>query len=374
MVDYDVVVIGGGLAGLTAAIDLSLKDHSVLLIEKNHYPIHKVCGEYLSKEVVPYLTTLGVELNDAVHIDRLQLSSNKGKSLFTKLPLGGIGISRFSLDYRMYARAKETGVNFLFDLVNEITFAEDIFQIRTVGNKSYSANLAIGAFGKRSSVDKMLGRSFIQTKAPWLGVKAHYQFNDHPSDLVGVHAFKGGYGGISKTESGVVNFCYLAHYDIFKKFGNIDTFNQEVVAKNPFLNELLSKGKLIFDKPLTIAQISFQNKQQIVEHMLLCGDAAGLIHPLCGNGMAMAIHSAQIAADLVSKFLSNINYKRTMMENEYREQWNLNFSQRLWWGRRLQSLLLNQTLSNTIFGLFSGSRTLTYSVIKRTHGKILEVS
>lgn len=374
MVDYDVVVIGGGLSGLTAAIDLCSRDHTVLVVEKNQYPNHKVCGEYLSKEVIPYLTNLGVELTDGVTIDRLQLSSSKGKSLFTKLPLGGIGISRYALDHRLFTRAKEVGLQFLFDTVNDISFSKNIFQIGTLGNQRFRAKVAIGAFGKRSSIDKRLARSFIQRQAPWLAVKAHYQYNDHPSDLVGVHAFNGGYGGISKTETGAVNFCYLAHYDIFKKFGNINSFNREVVAKNPFLYQFLSEGTLLFDNPLSIAQISFQSKQQIVDNMLLCGDAAGLIHPLCGNGMAMAIHSGQMAAGPVSKFLRNKQFTRTMMENEYKKQWDFNFSQRLWWGRKLQSLFLNQSLSNTLFGLFSGSQTLTRSVIKRTHGKILEVS
>ena len=52
--DYEIIVIGGGLAGLTAAIHLGLEGRSVLVIEKNEYPNHKVCGEYVSNEVVPY--------------------------------------------------------------------------------------------------------------------------------------------------------------------------------------------------------------------------------------------------------------------------------------------------------------------------------
>ena len=56
---YDVIIIGGGLAGLTSAIHLSKANHSVLLIEKNEYPKHKVCGEYVSNEVLPYLDFLG---------------------------------------------------------------------------------------------------------------------------------------------------------------------------------------------------------------------------------------------------------------------------------------------------------------------------
>ena len=52
-INPDVIIIGGGLAGLTSALHLSKKGFKVTLIEKHDYPRHKVCGEYLSNEVVP---------------------------------------------------------------------------------------------------------------------------------------------------------------------------------------------------------------------------------------------------------------------------------------------------------------------------------
>ena len=55
----DVIIIGGGLAGLTSAIHLAKANYNVLLFEKNAYPKHKVCGEYVSNEVLPYLNYLG---------------------------------------------------------------------------------------------------------------------------------------------------------------------------------------------------------------------------------------------------------------------------------------------------------------------------
>lgn len=58
----DVIIIGGGLAGLSSAIHLSKHDLSVLVIEKNSYPKHKVCGEYISNEVLPYLDYLEIDV------------------------------------------------------------------------------------------------------------------------------------------------------------------------------------------------------------------------------------------------------------------------------------------------------------------------
>src|SRR6476661_5583813 len=95
-----VILIGGGVAGLTAAIHLSRAGIAVLVIEKNDYPKHKVCGEYLSKEVDSYLNFLGIDIV-SLHpkkINKTTLSTVTGKQIAGELPLGGIGVSRFALD------------------------------------------------------------------------------------------------------------------------------------------------------------------------------------------------------------------------------------------------------------------------------------
>ena len=61
MKKYDTIIVGGGLAGLTCALHLSQQNCSVLLLEKYSYPHHKVCGEYVSNEVLPYLNSLGID-------------------------------------------------------------------------------------------------------------------------------------------------------------------------------------------------------------------------------------------------------------------------------------------------------------------------
>ena len=214
-----------------------------------------------------------------------------------------------------------------------------------------------------------MNRDFIQQKSPWLGVKAHYHFRDFPDNLVALHNFKGGYGGLSKTETGAVNFCYLAEYKTFKEAGNIENFNKNIVRQNPFLNLFLDKAEMIFEKPLGIAQISFQKKQAVENHMSMCGDTAGLIHPLCGNGMAMAIHSAKIAAEHISKYFKDKAYSRTQMEENYGAEWKKTFGRRLKMGRRLQSLLMMPAVSETLITTVTRSPKLLQQLIKSTHGK-----
>lgn len=367
---YDVIIIGGGLAGLTAAMDLQKRDCSVLVIEKNTYPNHKVCGEYVSNEVKPYLEYLGVDLNSAgiVAINTLQMSTESGKHIETDLPLGGFGISRYVFDDLLYKNALALGVEFVFDTADTISFKEDSFEITLASKEIYTSKIAIGAFGKRSSLDKKLHRRFIQQKSPWLGVKCHYELRDFPSNLVALHNFSGGYGGLSKTEDGSVNFCYLTSFKSFKEFNSIETFNKKVVAKNPFLGDFLSNATPKFKKPLSIAQISFERKQVVLNHLLMCGDSAGLIHPLCGNGMAMAIHSAKIASDCIADYLRSSTPDRKKLEQSYTFRWKKEFAGRLRMGRAIQKVLINETASNMAIATIAQSEKILQSMIKRTHG------
>src|SRR5690554_8113613 len=110
---YDVIIIGGGLAGLTAALHLKRDNYHIAVIERQDYPHHKVCGEYVSNEIVPYVESLGVELPKKIRINEIVLSTAKGRSLRAKLPLGGLGISRYALDMALYTQAVAMGIVFI---------------------------------------------------------------------------------------------------------------------------------------------------------------------------------------------------------------------------------------------------------------------
>lgn len=366
---YDTCIIGGGLAGLTAAIHLTQKKHQVIVFEKHEYPQHKVCGEYVSNEIIPYLKQLGVTISNAVAIDTLQFSTLQGNAVTIQLPLGGIGISRYAFDYLLYQRALELHITFVFASVTDVHFQSDAFRIQTDSGALYTGKTAIGAYGKRAHLDKQLHRNFIKNKSSWLGIKAHYQWPNFPENRVALHNFKGGYGGLSKTETGAVNFCYLVNYKTFKLEKDLSSFHQNVIAKNPFLHTFLKEAIPLFEQPLSIAQISFQRKKAVENHMLMCGDTAGLIHPLCGNGMAMAIHSAKIASELLCAYFNAPHPDRHSLEKKYAQQWKATFTYRLWMGRKLQWLLLQNTWANRAMHLVSKSPALLRLLIKQTHGK-----
>jgi flavin-dependent dehydrogenase len=365
-----IMIIGGGLAGLTAAIHLSKMGLKVVLIEKNEYPKHKVCGEYISNEVASYFDWLSLSISELnpTSITKLHFSIVNGKSMFCDLPLGGFGISRFALDAFLHKKAVENGCEVIQDNVESVIFGNNNFTITTSMNRVLNSEIVIGAFGKRSNMDLKLNRNFIQKKSHWLAVKAHYS-GDYSNDLVGLHNFEGGYCGVSKVENDTINICYLASYETFKNYKNIEEYQNQVVAKNRHLELILKNSKLLFDKPLTISQVSFDKKETVDNHILMIGDTAGLIHPLCGNGMAMAIHSAQIVSQLIIKYHNGEIKSRDELEKKYGKEWNSNFKERLRMGRFLAFLLQKQTVSAVFMKILIKFPSLMLIIIKHTHGK-----
>ena len=367
-----VIIIGGGLAGLVSAIHLSKKGVSVLLIEKNEYPKHKVCGEYISNEVLPYLRSLDfdpIKLG-AKQIKKFKLSTPKNKVINANLSLGGFGISRYKLDEALAKKAKANKVEIIEDTVTNVVFENDTFFISTKNENHFQSKIVIGAYGKRSNIDVKLNRKFIKNTSPFLAVKTHLE-GDFPDDLVALHNFKGGYCGVSRVENNAINACYITEFEAFKKYKNIEEFQEQVLFKNTHLKAIFKNSKPLFSKPLTISQISFSSKNIIESHMIMCGDTAGMIHPLCGNGMSMAIRSAQMASQLILKFFNGEITSRKVLEDQYKKAWNNEFKNRLKTGHLVASLFKMNGFSEMIMLGLKQFPELLPKIIKRTHGKPL---
>lgn len=371
---YDVIIVGGGLAGLSSAIHLSKAKVSVLLIEKYSYPKHKVCGEYISNEVLPYLSYLGFDpfKFGAKSISTFELSTHNNKKITAKLPLGGFGMSRYQMDFQLYKIALKNGVNVLLDTVTDVKFKADSFLVQTKSKQNYQAKIVIGAYGKRSNLDVEFNREFIKKKSPYLGVKIHVS-GSFPEDKVALHNFKGGYCGVSKVENNHINLCYITNFKAFKKYKDVKAFQEEVVFKNQELKHIFKNSKPEFQQPLTISQISFQTKKPIDNHVIMCGDTAGMIHPLCGNGMGMAIRSAQLASELIIDYLHKKIASRQTLEYLYAKRWKKTFGLRLSVGHAIAYLFRNDWLAAKLLVVIRWWPFLIPKIIKMTHGKPMKV-
>lgn len=371
---YDVAIVGGGLAGLAASILLGRKGYTVILLEKETYPFHKVCGEYISMESWNFLAAIGLGLRDwdLPEITTLRISSPNGNILTQPLPLGGFGISRYKLDNELAAIARASNVDVRdHHQVKEITYQNGLHQI-TTDKITVQATVCCAAFGKRSNLDIKWQRPFVIRKNHslnnYIAIKYHAKL-DHPPHLIELHNFKNGYCGISRIEDNQCCICYLTTAGNLRAYGNnIARMEQELLSTNVHLKDIFSRAAFLYKKPLAISQISFDKKTQIENHMLMLGDAAGLITPLCGNGMSMALHSAKIAAELVSKRLEN-QITQGQMESAYQQQWQVQFSTRLLAGRILQSSFGKPCTSNLLIKVLKPFPTLINKIIVQTHGE-----
>jgi menaquinone-9 beta-reductase len=366
-----VAIIGGGLAGLVNAILLSNKGFEVSLYEKKQYPFHKVCGEYISNEVFPFLERerLLPEQITPSSISQFQFTSVNGKSIEMPLDLGGFGMSRYVLDHHLVNLAKASGAQVYENCtVSNVSFTENSFQLTTTNSEEFTADLVIGAYGKNGVLDKNLDRTHVNFEAPFIGVKYHIR-TDYPRDLVALNNFEGGYCGISAIEDDKFNLCYLGRREDLKSAGSIEVMEDQKLKKNPFLKSILENSDFLFEKPVVINAFSFHPKNLIENHILMSGDTAGLITPLCGNGMAMAIHSAKILSDTIVENCNNGVIDRAKLEAQYTEEWNATFKKRLWVGRQTQTLFGSKFTSEIALTLMKNSPWFSNKVMKNTHGQ-----
>lgn len=367
----DIIIVGGGLSGLTNAIQLAAAGLDVLLIEKNSYPFHRVCGEYISNEVKPFLQSIGVNIEalNASQINKLSVTSPYGNTLNASLDMGAFGVSRYRLDHYLYELALSKGCRARLNTqALDINFSDDVFTVKLSDGSEEKARIVLGTFGKRSNMDRQLNRSFFYKRSPYIGIKYHIK-TDFPKDRIALHNFKDGYCGISPIEDDTYCFCSLTTRDNLKKYGSIPEMEKNILYKNPHLRHIFQNSEFLYEKPEVINEISFEKKTTVENHILFSGDTAGMIAPLCGNGMSMAIHSAKILSDSILKQYSPSGFDRGKLETEYSEKWNRTFSRRLWVGKKIQDLFGQEFLTDAVVRTLRLVPPVTQWLVKQTHGK-----
>lgn len=371
---YDIAIVGGGLAGLSLSIQSARAGYRVVLFEKEQYPFHRVCGEYISLESWDFIESLGLNLTamQLPVIDQLMVTAPNGQSIQQALDLGGFGISRYTIDQALYTIAKALGVRIEQGVkVEDIVFEHDQFTIQSVLGPIQS-KLAVGSFGKRSNIDVKWKRPFILRKRSplnnFIGVKYHIKI-DWPNDIIALHNFKDGYCGISNIEAGKTCLCYLTTAKNLQAHGgSIQAMEAAVLQANPHLKAIFNKAEHLYEAPVTIAQISFDRKLLVEQHVLMVGDAGGMITPLCGNGMSMALHGSKLAFNAIAAYLRN-DISRETMEAQYTQAWNNAFAKRLKVGRWVQGFFGKTWMTNLFISCLKPFPYLVRKIVQQTHGE-----
>ncbi len=371
----DVIIAGGGLAGLTAAIEFSRAGFDTLLLERKSYPYHKVCGEYISHEVLPYLRSLGFDPYQygAARISRLRLSTPSGKNLHALLEPGGFGLSRYTMDDALQQLAQRCGAEVRTNTrVTGITPADGLYTVTAQDGSSWQSRICIGSWGKRDTLDKKLDRRFLKEHTGYMGVKYHIR-TDLPADEIGLDNFPGGYCGVSRIEGGAYNLCYLYQRRFGGNYKSIRELEEAQLFRNPTLKRIFRNADFLFEQPVSINEISFAARTQSEKSILMAGDTAGLITPLCGNGMSMAIAGARLLSKTVleSGLLRKERFseaERTKVAGLYCQRWQRQFGRRLFWGRAIQSCFGAPLLSELVLRGLHSLPPLERWLISKTHG------
>lgn len=326
----DCVIIGGGVAGLSAANRLADAGLSPLLIEAGHYPSHKICGEFFSHECLPILDRWNIPLSETVARCRFI----HGPHAFEfDLPKHSGSTSRFDFDSNLFKRAKANGARALTKT------KVDAIHVPKNSSENYVLTLSDGQAIKAHHL--MIGTGRVPKTAnhpanalplKYAGFKAH--FEGIPMDsAVEMHVINGGYLGISKIDDKTVNIACIVKKE---ECNPIETFMDRLKAHAAF-NERMKNARIIFPNWLVgeIPEFGIRSNPSW-ENVFWIGDAAGSIPPVSGEGLAIAVTSGCMAAE----------YLLNSTAHAFRKAWLKRFQKRFFWAQRLHKFMLTQWTSS----------------------------
>lgn len=301
--NFDVVIIGGGLAGSSAGFHLASHGYKVALVEREAQAHHKICGEFLSQETVSYLDELGIDFDSlkASSINAFSLYSSQfnTKSLFSS---PARGLSRYVLDEACLEKARAAGC-FLFrgeEIQKYERDEEENFILRTPQRVLKSKTLFL-ANGKHE-FKRLNTRKGLESSA--IGFKMHYRLTEQAAQKlkndIALFFFEGGYGGFCKIEGNVANFCFIIDKNTFKKSAHhYENLLQTLQKQNSHLKDLLQEASPLWSKPLVMSGVPYghllEPSSLIEKGVFPLGDQFAVIPSLTGSGMAIALYTAKNA-------------------------------------------------------------------------------
>lgn len=326
---HDVAIIGAGPAGSTLATLLAQRGVNVALYDRDAFPRDKLCGEFLSYDALPVLQPLGVldaiDAAGAPHIDRCRVIGAKRTYEFA-LPKPARGVSRLFFDDLLMRTAAANGAH-RFD--GHTVTALDAIEARVI----------VGAWGRWGRFDQQLQRAFARDRSHRnFGFKRHYVANA-PASTIDLYSFARGYLGVNAVEGGITNICGLVHVSrLAGHKGRWDAFVETIRAEEPGLEKLYASHVPAQEGFLSSEPVIFRARSAVEGGVFMIGDASGVIDPLTGNGMAMAIQSALLAAPMLLRLVESPAL-RPQIENEYRTTHRAFFAPRIAWSRSVAMLL-----------------------------------
>ncbi len=299
----EIAIIGGGLAGCAAAITLARSGREVTLIEKEPLPHHKVCGEFLSQEALGTLTVLGIDPAEfgAASLHSVRLTDAQ-RVTTSELPFVAMSLTRKRLDEELWQLAQRVGVRTLRGVrVQQLQRRAATWEAKLDGEDSVASSTTFLATGKH---DLMGQPRPAGVQSGMVGFKMYYRLAPGQAKALAGHVelvlFQGGYGGLQPVEDGMVNLCCLIHRDELQKLGGKWENLLEAMQRDcSHLRERLAGAEPLLERPLAISHIPYGFiRQETTDGIWYLGDQAAVIPSFTGDGMSIALHSGQLAAEM----------------------------------------------------------------------------
>lgn len=362
MKQSEVIIIGGGPAGASAALYLKQYGFNIRIIEKKTFPRETLCGEFLSIEVVNALKELNL-FEDFLTLQPNKIKSfsffnSNGKGIQSDFSFDAYGLKRSTFDNFLLNAAKDAGVEILQPIeVTSIKYQKNKFMVEVKDDNGniceLSSGILIGAYGKQNILDKNLERHFVNHKSGLIGVKFHLPLTSLKkinTEEIHIYASDGIYCGVNAVNDNAVTFCFLQNRNLVHDSPKEQIIN--LINNNPAFSSLFNNDNRILPDKLDIygtGNIYFGKKKSTASKVFLIGDAAGVIAPLAGDGIGMAFESSR----LLCKILNN-NYKpgAAALDSsliQFDHEWENLFSARLRAALLIQKVILNRYLRNVSF-------------------------
>jgi flavin-dependent dehydrogenase len=309
------LLIGGGLAGAMTALRLAAAGREVLLVEREQKPQHKVCGEFLSPEAVDYLRQAGVDpvRLGAVTIDRLRVAA-MGRVVETALPFRALSLSRRVLDAALLARAEEEGC-----VIRRGVNVEGLAENKGV----WTAEQSDGSLQCARSVFLSTGKHDLRGwprpqsgRGDLVGFKLHWQLTASETEALrgcmDLFLFAGGYGGLCLVEGDAANLCLVVSRSRLRHLRGWPELLNALLEENSHLRKRIAGGTPRWERPLAISSIPYGYLPEPRSGLWCVGDQAAVIPSFTGDGMAIALHSGALAAEMYMAGKSPNQYHQTL--------------------------------------------------------------
>jgi flavin-dependent dehydrogenase len=343
--DADAAVLGAGVAGAAAAKAVAERGWKTVLIDRGAFPRHKVCGEFLSPEAARTLDGLG--LDDAVAalnpgaVVKARLIFGAGEPLDVPLPGTAAGISRYALDAALHRAALDAGAQVRTGTTVTAVVPE-AFGYRVTWrsgktNETLSVRAVIAAWGANPRAGLPGHRRLGAAGNGFVGVKSHFR-GIEADGAVELYFFAGGYAGIVPVEGGRCNVAALLDRRAFPAAEpTVPGLIRAAAERSPPLKARLAGAEPVPGSQAAVAPVDLTRKPvawTLVPHV---GDAALMIPPLCGDGMSVALRSAQLCSGLADRYLRG-EITLQAWRDEYAGRLLRECRGPLRWGRLLQRL------------------------------------